>query len=168
MLKLYLYGYLNQIQSSRRLERECQRNVEVMWLVGQLTPGFKTIADFRRDNGKAIRKVCARFVALCRDLHLLERNAVAIDGSKFKAVNYREKNFTKDRLASRMTAIESTIERYLKELDRADREQEVTGAPVSATKVARLTQGIETLKAKLGRLAAIEAQMMPRTRHRSP
>ena len=115
MLKMYLYGYLNQIQSSRRLERECQRNVEVMWLIGQLTPDFKTIADFRRDNGPAIRKVCSRFVALCRDLHLLDGNAVAIDGSKFKAVNHREKNFTKDRLAKRIAAIESTIERYLKE-----------------------------------------------------
>ena len=159
MLKIYLYGYLNQIQSSRRLERECQRNIEVMWLTGQLTPDFKTIADFRRDNGNAIRKVCARFVALCRELHLLDGNAVAIDGSKFKAVNHREKNFTKDRLARRMATIESTIERYLKELDCADREQEITGVPVAAAKVARLTQGIETLKAKLDRLAAIEAQM---------
>ena len=131
MLKMYLYGYLNQVQSSRRLERECQRNVEVMWLIGQLRPDFKTIADFRRDNGPAIRKVCSRFVALCRDLHLLDGNAVAIDGSKFKAVNHREKNFTKDRLAKRIAAIESTIERYLKELDRADREQEVTGRLVS-------------------------------------
>ena len=101
MLKMYLYGYLNQVQSSRRLERECQRNVEVMWLIGQLTPDFKTIADCRRDNGPAIRKVCSRFVALCRGLHLLDGNAVVIDGSKFKAVNHREKNFPKDRLAKR-------------------------------------------------------------------
>ena len=160
LLKIYLYGYLNQVQSSRRLERECQRNIEVMWLVGQLTPDFKTIADFRRNNGPAIRKVCARFIALCRGMHLLDGNAVAIDGSKFKAVNHREKNFTKDRLAKRMAAIESTIERYLKELDRTDREQEVTGIPAPATKIARLTQGMETLKAKLGRLSAIEAQML--------
>jgi transposase len=160
LLKIYLYGYLNQVQSSRRLERECQRNIEVMWLVGQLTPDFKTIADFRRNNGPAIRKVCTRFVALCRGMHLLDGNAVAIDGSKFKAVNHREKNFTKDRLAKRMAAIESTIERYLKELDRTDREQEVTGIPAPATKIARLTQGMETLKAKLGRLSAIEAQML--------
>lgn len=160
MLKIYLYGYLNQIQSSRRLERECQRNVEVMWLVGQLTPDFKTIADFRRDNGKAIRKVCTRFVALCRGMHLLDGNSVAIDGSKFKAVNHREKNFTKARLAKRIAAIESTIDRYLKELDRADREQEVTGVPVPAARVERLAQGIKTLKEKLGRLAAIEAQMI--------
>jgi hypothetical protein len=148
------------VQSSRRLERECGRNLELIWLTGRLAPNFKTIADFRRDNGRAIRKVCSRFVALCRDLHLLDGNAVAIDGSKFKAVNHREKNFTKDRLAKRIAAIESTIERYLKELDRADREREVTGVPVPAAKVARLAQGIETLKAKLGRLSAIEAQML--------
>jgi transposase len=160
MLKIYLYGYINQIQSSRRLERECQRNIELMWLTGQLTPDFKTIADFRRDNGPAIRKVCVHFIALCRGMHLLDGNAVAIDGSKFKAVNHREKNFTKDRLAKRIAAIESTIDRYLKDLDRADREREVRGVPVPAGKVARLTQGIETLKAKLGRLSAIEAQML--------
>jgi transposase len=138
LLKIYMYGYLNQIQSSRRLERECGRNLELIWLTGRLAPDFKTIADFRRDNGPAIRKVCSRFVALCRDLHLLDGNAVAIDGSKFKAVNHREKNFTKARLAKRIAAIESTIDRYLKELDRADREQEVTGVPVPAAKVARL------------------------------
>ena len=96
MLKIYLYGYLNQIQSSRRLERECGRNVEMMWLTGQLTPDFKTIADFHKDNGPAFRDVCRRFVALCRDMHLLDETQVAIDGSKFKAVNNREKNFTHD------------------------------------------------------------------------
>jgi len=160
LLKIYLYDYLNQVQSSRRLERECGRNLELIWLTGRLAPDFKTIADFRRDNGPAIRKVCSRFVALCRDLHLLDGNAVAIDGSKFKAVNHREKNFTKGRLAKRIAAIESTIDRYLKELDRADREKEVIGVPVPAAKVARLARGIETLKAKLGRLSAIEARML--------
>ena len=160
LLKIYLYDYLNQVQSSRRLERECGRNLELIWLTGRLAPDFKTIADFRRDNGPAIRKVCSRFVALCRDLHLLDGNAVAIDGSKFKAVNHREKNFTKGRLAKRIAAIESTIDRYLKELNRADREQEVIGVPVPAAKVARLARGIETLKAKLGRLSAIEARML--------
>jgi hypothetical protein len=104
MLKIYLYGYLNQVQSSRRLERECRRNIELMWLTGQLTPDFKTIADFRRDNGTAIRKVCRRFVALCRNLHLLDEPRVAIDGSKFKAVNHRERNFTHDRLKRRIAA----------------------------------------------------------------
>src|SRR5262245_284491 len=90
MLKLYIYGYLNRVPSSRRLERECQRNIEMIWLTGQLAPDFKTIADFRKDNGKAIREVCREFVALCRKLDLLVAASVAIDGSKFKAVNARE------------------------------------------------------------------------------
>src|SRR5580692_9614852 len=94
LLKIYLYGYLNRIASSRRLERECQRNVELMWLTGRLAPDFKTIADFRRDSGPAIRNVCRRFVELCRDLKLLSTDTVAIDGSKFKAVNSRDRNFT--------------------------------------------------------------------------
>jgi transposase len=94
LLKIYLYGYLNQVQSSRRLERETRRNLEVMWLTGRLTPDFKTIADFRRDNGSAIRAVCSQFVALCRRLDLLTHAVVAIDGSKFKAVNNRDKNYT--------------------------------------------------------------------------
>src|SRR6202048_2555962 len=95
LLKLYVYGYLNRVQSSRRLEREASRNVEVMWLTGRLAPDHKTIADFRKDNGTAIRKVCARFVALCRMMGLLTQASVAIDGSKFKAVNNRDKNFTR-------------------------------------------------------------------------
>ena len=127
LLKIYVYGYLNQVQSSRGLERECHRNLELIWLTGRLAPDFKTIADFRRDNGPAIRGVCAQFVALCRNLHLLDVASVAIDGSKFKAVNHREKNFTQDRLARRMAAIEGTIDRCLAELDRADRQREVTG-----------------------------------------
>src|SRR5438477_7601705 len=91
LLKLYIYGYLNRVQSSRRLEREASRNVEVMWLTGRLVPDHKTIADFRKDNGPAIRKVCAQFVALCREIGLLTKASVAIDGSKFKAVNNRDK-----------------------------------------------------------------------------
>ena len=154
LLKIYIYGYLNQVQSSRRLERECARNLELIWLTRRLAPDFKTIADFRRDNGPAIRKVCSALRRTLPGPYLLDGNAVAIDGSKFKAVNHQAKNFTKDRLAKRMAAIESTIERYLQELDRADREQEVTGVPVPAAKVARLTRGLETLhQAKLGRLA---------------
>jgi transposase len=93
LLKLYIYGYLNRIQSSRRLEREAQRNVELMWLIGRLAPDFKTIADFRRDNGKAIRKVCQQFILLCRKLDLFSQSIIAIDGSKFKAVNNRDRNF---------------------------------------------------------------------------
>src|SRR5262245_17273188 len=159
MLKIYLYGYLNQVQSSRRLERECRRNIEQMWLVGQLTPDFKTIADFRRDNGPAIREVCRRFVALCRNPHLLGDARVAIDGSKFKAVNHRERNFTHDRLKRRIAAIDESIARYLSELDRADRQAEVTGVPVPATKVTALGGRIEALKAKIRSLSALEAKL---------
>ena len=102
LLKLYIYGYLNRVQSSRRLEREAGHNVEVMWLTGRLVPDHKTIADFRKDNGTAIRKVCARFIALCRMMGLLTQANVAIDGSKFKAVNNRDRNFTRAKMERRM------------------------------------------------------------------
>jgi transposase len=105
MLKLYIYGYLNRVRSSRRLERECQRNIEMIWLTGQLAPDFKTIADFRKDNGKAIREVCREFVALCRKLDLFSAASVAIDGSKFKAVNARDKNFTEAKMKRRHCAV---------------------------------------------------------------
>jgi transposase len=98
LLKLYIYGHLNRLQSSRRLEREAQRNLELIWLLGRLTPDFKTIADFRKGNGDAIRKVCREFVTLCRRLKLFVDATVAIDGSKFKAVNNRDKNFTDRKL----------------------------------------------------------------------
>ena len=119
-LKLYIYGYLNRIQSSRRLERECQRNLEVMWLLGRLAPDHKTIADFRKDNGAAIKKVCARFVELCRQMGLLAKASVAIDGSKFKAVNNRDKNFTEAKVEKRRTQLEESVARYLSQLDTAD------------------------------------------------
>jgi transposase len=102
LLKLYIYGYLNRIQSSRRLEKEAQRNVELMWLTGRLTPDFKTIANFRKDNGKAIRDVCKQFIVLCQKLGLFSEAAVAIDGSKFKAVNNRDRNFTSAKLQRRI------------------------------------------------------------------
>src|SRR5688572_10844275 len=121
LLKIYIYGYLNRIQSSRRLERETQRNIELIWLTGRLMPDFKTIADFRRDNGPAIRQVCVRFVRLCREFGLLEQALVAIDGSKFKAVNNRDKNFTPRKLEARKQQLETSVERYLADLDRADR-----------------------------------------------
>jgi transposase len=121
LLKLYIYGYLNRVQSSRRLEREAGRNVEVMWLTGRLVPDHKTIADFRKDNGRAIRQVCAQFVALCRTLGLLAEASVAIDGSKFKAVNNRDRNFTRAKMKRRMEQIEESVERYLHQLDSADR-----------------------------------------------
>src|SRR6476620_5158717 len=101
LLKIYIYGYLNRIQSSRRLERECQRNLELLWLTRRLAPDFKTIADFRRDNGPGILGVCCRFVDLCRDLKLFSQAAVAIDGSKFKAANARDRNFTSAKVQKR-------------------------------------------------------------------
>jgi transposase len=122
LLKIYIYGYLNRIQSSRRLECETQRNVELIWLTGRLTPDFKTIADFRKDNGKAIRGVCREFVVMCRELNLFSEAIVAIDGSKFKAVNNRDKNFTDRKLKARMQQLDESIARYMTELDRADRE----------------------------------------------
>ena len=121
LLKLYIYGYLNRVQSSRRLEREAGRNVEVMWLMGRLAPDHKTIADFRKDNGRAIRQVCARFVALCRTLGLFAEAGVAIDGSKFKAVNNRDRNFTRAKMKRRMDQIEESVSRYLHQLDSAGR-----------------------------------------------
>ena len=112
LLKLYIYGYLNRVQSSRRLEREAGRNLEVMWLLGRLVPDDKVIADFRKDNGPAIRKVCAQFVGLCRKLGLLAKASVAIDGSKFKAVNNRDKNFTRGKVERRRKQIEESVARY--------------------------------------------------------
>src|SRR5438067_2013195 len=120
LLKLYIYGYLNRVQSSRRLEREASRNVEVMWLTGRLVPDHKTIADFRKDNGPAIRKVCAQFVAVCREIGLLTTAIVAIDGSKFKAVNNRDKNFTRAKMERRLAQIEESVARYLSQLDTAE------------------------------------------------
>ncbi|MGA7949792.1 MAG: transposase, partial [Thiobacillaceae bacterium] len=126
LLKIYIYGYLNRLQSSRRLEREAQRNVELMWLTGRLAPDFKTIANFRKDNGKAIRNVCRQFVVLCQQLGLFTEALVAIDGSKFKAVNNRDRNFTSAKLKRRMEEIESSINRYLTDLDTADRQEPAT------------------------------------------
>src|SRR6478672_5987722 len=109
LLKLYIYGYLNRVQSSRRLEREAGRNVEVMWLLSRLAPDHKTIADFRKDNGLALRKVCARFVELCREMGLLATASVAIDGSKFKAVNNRDRNFTRAKVERRRAQLEESV-----------------------------------------------------------
>src|SRR5213594_3773245 len=156
-LKLYIYGYLNRVQSSRRLEREAGRNVEVMWLLRRLVPDHKTIADFRKDNGKALRKVCARFVELCREMGLLAKASVAIDGSKFKAVNNRDKNFTQAKVERRLAQIEESVARYLSQLDTADR-QEPTEA--LAAKVTRLTEKLTKLKEQMAKLAAYEKQML--------
>src|SRR3979409_779483 len=127
LLKLYIYGYLNRVQSSRRLEREAGRNLEVIWLLGRLVPDDKVIADFRKDNGPAIRRVCARFVNLCRQMGLLAKASVAIDGSKFKAVNNRDRNFTRGKIDRRRAQLEESVARYLSQLDTADRQEPPCG-----------------------------------------
>jgi transposase len=157
LLKLYIYGYINRVQSSRRLEREAGRNVEVMWLLGRLVPDHKTIADFRKDNGKAISRVCTRFVGLCRRIGLLSAASVAIDGSKFKAVNNRDRNFTKAKMKRRMDQIHESVSRYLHQLDSADR-QEAT--PAIASRVERLKEKIGKLREEMQRLQVLETRMM--------
>ena len=156
LLKLYIYGYLNRVQSSRRLEREARGNVEVMWLTGRLVPDHKTIADFRKDSGPAIRKVCAQFVTLCRRLDLFADASVAIDGSKFKAVNNRDRNFTRAKMKRRLEQIEESVARYLHQLDSADRQEP---SLAQTTKTTRLKEKIETLKEEMQRLQALEARM---------
>ena len=155
LLKLYIYGYLNRIHSSRRLEREAQRNVELMWLIQRLSPDFKTIADFRKDNGKAIRGVCREFVLLCRRLDLFTEAIVAIDGSKFKAVNNRDKNFTPAKMRRRLDQVDKSIAHYLGQLDSADDEEPSIAAAASE----RLNEKIAALKDEMQRLKAIEAEM---------
>ncbi|MBT5458029.1 MAG: IS1182 family transposase, partial [Rhodospirillaceae bacterium] len=157
LLKLYIYGYLNRVQSSRRLEREAGRNVEVMWLTGRLVPDHKTIADFRKNNGRAIRKVCVRFVALCRRLELFTEACVAIDGAKFKAVNTRDRNVTRAKVKRRMEQIEESVSRYLHQLDSADRQEP---SLARATKTVRLTDKIATLRDEMRRLEALETEML--------
>jgi transposase len=157
LLKLYIYGYLNRVQSSRRLERDAGRNVEVMWLTGRLVPDHKTIADFRKDNGPAIRKVCARFVELCRVMGLLTKASVAIDGSKFKAVNNRDRNFTRAKVERRRTQLEESVARYLSQLDTADRQEP---SETLALKTTRLKEKFAKLESEMQRLAAIEKQML--------
>ena len=156
LLKIYVYGYLNRVQSSRRLEREAQRNVELMWLSGRLAPDFKTLADFRKDNGKAIRLVCREFVMLCKKLNLFADAFVAIDGSKFKAVNSRDRNFTKAKMKRRLEQIDESIERYLGQIASADRQE----AAVAGAKMERLKDKITQLKEEMGRLNKLEVQML--------
>ena len=154
MLKLFVYGYLNRVQSSRRLEREAQRNVELMWLTGRLAPDFKTIADFRKDNGLAIRLVCREFVMLCKKLELFADAFVAIDGSKFKAVNNRDRNFTKAKMRRRLQQIDESIERYLGQLASADRQEP------AEDKSQRLEDKIAVLKKEMARLKKLEVRML--------
>jgi transposase len=155
LLKIYLYGYLNRIPSSRRLERETQRNVELIWLTGRLMPDFKTLADFRRDNGPAIQAACAQFVVLCRRLNLFGKAVVAIDGSKFKAVNNRDKNFTAAKVEARLAQVEASIGRYLAALDRADREP----SDIAEARTTRLTEKIAGLREQMQALQAMRQQV---------
>lgn len=157
LLKLYIYGYLNQIQSSRRLEREAGRNIEAIWLLGRLAPDHKTIADFRKDNRAGLRRVCVRFVELCREMDLLTTTSVAIDGSKFKAVNNRDRNFTRAKVERRRAQLEESIARYLNQLDTADRQEP---SEALATKVARLREKLAKVKEAMGKLAGYEHQML--------
>ncbi len=156
LLKLYVYGYLNRVQSSRRLQSEARRNVELMWLIGRLAPDFRTIADFRKDNGEAIRLVCREFVMLCRKLQLFADAFVAIDGSKFKAVNNRDRNFTKAKMKRRLEQIDQSIERYLGQIASADRRE----AEVAKGKTERLEDKISKLKEEMTRLKKLEARML--------
>jgi len=157
LLKLYVYGYLNGVQSSRRLEREAGRNVEVMWLLGRLVPDHKTVADFRKDSGRAIRKVCARFVELCREMGLLVKASVAIDGSKFKAVNNRDRNFTRAKVERRRAQLEESVTRYLSQLDTADRQEP---SEALAAKTTRLKEKLAKLGEEMRRLEGLEVRML--------
>src|ERR1700747_1435944 len=152
MLKIYLYGYLNRVQSSRRLEREAQRNIELMWLTGRLAPDFKTIADFRKDNGAAIRAVCGQFIELCRRLKLFTHAVVAIDGSKFKAGHNRDQDYTVAKVTGRMEQVNASITRYLRALDRADREE----SDIAEAKSIRLKEKIAGLRQQMQALKVME------------
>ena len=158
LLKIYIYGYLNRVQSSRRLEREAQRNVELMWLTGRLAPAFKTIADFRKDNSKAIQKVCREFVLICRKLDLFADVFVAIDSSKFKAVNNRDRNFTKAKMKRRLEQIDESITRYLSQMASADRQDTENAKHKSGSLQGKITK----LKEEVKRLKALEKEMLNR------
>ena len=153
LLKLYLYGYLNKIQSSRRLERETQRNVELMWLLNRLTPDFKTIADFRKDNGKAIKGVCRQFIMICRQMNLFADSLIAIDGSRFKAVNNRDRNYTKAKVKRRIEAINKSLDRYFDQLDSFDRQEQ----PIPKAKIEHVHKQIDSLKRQMREVQSIES-----------
>src|SRR5665647_1576109 len=157
LLKLYIYGYLNRVQSSRRLEREAGRNLELLWLLGRLVPDHKTIADFRKDNGLGLRQVCARFVELCRQMGLLATASVAIDGSKFKAVNNRDRNFTKGKVERRRAQLEESVARYLAQLETADLQEPPEAL---AAKAEHLKEKLARLDTEMTRLEAYERKML--------
>jgi transposase len=156
LLKIYIYGYLNRIQSSRRLEREGQRNLELIWLTGRLAPDFKTIADFRKDNGGAITAVCSQFIALCRNMKVFSHAIVAIDGSKLKAVNSRDRNFTAGKIVGRRKQLEESVARYLAELDRADRDANL----LPEGRVSNLKHKLATVREQMNKLDAIERKLL--------
>ncbi len=156
LLKIYIYGYLNRIASSRRLEKETQRNIEMMWLTGRLMPDFKTIANFRKENTKALRGVCREFVVLCRNLNLFSDALVAIDSSKFKAVNNRDRNFTVAKMKRRLEQTEKSIDRYMVMMDTADRQE----PEIAEARKARLGDKIKVLKEQMEKLKALEAEML--------
>jgi len=147
LLKLYIYGYLNRVQSSRPLEKECHRNVELMWLLGRLKPDFKTIADFRKSNGKGIKSVCRRFVEICRQMNMFCDSVFAIDGSKFKAVNNKSKNYTPSKVQFHIDRVEKSIEKYISQMDTKDKDEKDTDTSVSASKLAWLEARLVELKA---------------------
>jgi transposase len=159
MLRIYVYGYLNRIQSSRRLERECGRNLELIWLTGRLQPDFKTIADFRKDNGPAMRKVCQQFVLFCREMSLLDADVVAIDGSRFKASNAKAKNFTREKLKRKLGEIDAAIARYMADLDRADAAETESGEPLPRSRLERLLRKLTHLVGQAERFRAVEERM---------
>lgn len=148
MLKLFIYGYLNRIQSSRRLERESGRSVELMWLLKRLSPDFKTIADFRKDNSKGIKNTCRTFIELCRQMNMFTDTVVAIDGSKFKAVNNSKKNYTPLKLKFHVDRFEKHLAEYLKQLDEADKyENKTVDDNVINDKISWLKKRLVELKA---------------------
>src|SRR3990170_320164 len=156
LLKLYVYGYLNRIRSSRRLETESGRNLELMWLLKRLTPDFKTIADFRRDNRRAIRRVCWEFILFCRKLDLFGGELAAIDGSKIKAQNAKGRNFTQTKLKRQMKELEEKVDESLEELDEADEEEkDLPGKPNAD----QLREKIEAMKRRQAERRQLEEHM---------
>jgi len=155
LLKLYIYGYLNRVRSSRRLEMECQRNIEVIWLLRTLKPDFKTIADFRRDNRVAFRAVFRQFVLLCRRLDLFGREFLAVDGTRIKAVNNKDRNFTRNSLEKFIRAADERLDEYLRRLDEGD----VAEAGTSGARTKNLAEKIEALRKKRGRYGELLAEL---------
>src|SRR5450755_3416362 len=155
LLKLYIYGYLNRVRSSRRLEAECHRNIEVIWLLRTLKPDFKTVADFRADNRAAFKSVFRQFTLLCKRLDLFGRELLAVDGTRIKAVNNKDRNFTRASLRTFIRAADERLHDYLRRLDEGDAEE----APTANTRTKNLVEKIEALRQKRARYGAILGQL---------